>query len=193
MKRSEWIEVLALMRVNWPHVAIDEPVAAKWFRDVEALPGDQVKVAVEALYRDGREFPPNGAQILAKISELSRDDPDHGEAWRLARRASRIADPREAYEWLAQKSPAAAEAVRQISGFQLSYLLEDESTVRAQFRDIYNGIVKRNRRDDAYAGLPSAGLRGLEGGPRKLGSALERALPKAPAAELEAPDREAAA
>lgn len=191
MKRSEWIEAVALMRMNWPHVGIDEKVEKKWFTDLADLPGDQVKVAIEALYRDGREFPPNGAQIRGKVSELGRDDPDHGEAWRLARRASRKADPREAFEWLAKQSPAAAEAVREISGFQLSYRLDDESTIRAQFRDIYNAIVKRNRREDTYAGLPSAGLRQLERGPRKLGNALAGALPKGRPAEL-APGEDAA-
>ncbi|HSC21900.1 MAG TPA: hypothetical protein VLC07_09250 [Solirubrobacterales bacterium] len=182
MKRSEWIECLGLMRVNWPHVSIDETVAAKWFADLQDLPGDQVKAAIETLYRDGREFPPNGAQILRKVSELGRDDPDHGEAWRLARRASRKADPQEAFRWLFEQSPAAAEAVQEMSGFQLSYQLDDEATVRAQFRDIYKQIVARNRRDDTYAGLPSAGLRGLERGPRKLGGALQRVLGKRPAA-----------
>jgi hypothetical protein len=178
MQRSEWIEALALMRVNWPHVALDEQVAAKWFRDLERHPGDQVKVAIEALYRDGREFPPNGAQILAKLFELGRDEIDHGEAWKLAKQAAIKADPKEASAWLEEQSPLAAEAVRRISGAQLSYLNEDEATVRAQFRDIFKNLVEGQRRDDAYAGLPSAGLRGLERGPRQLGDALKRALPE---------------
>jgi len=192
MKRSEWIECLGLMRVNWPHAAVDEPVAAKWFRDLERFPGDQVKVAVETLYRDGREFPPNGAQILNRILELSRDGIDHGEAWRLAKRAAIKADPEEAARWLEEQSPAAAEAVRRISGAQLSYMKEDEPTVRAQFRDIFNNIREARRRDDAYAGLPSAGLRGLERGPRKLGEAMQRVI-DARAPTLEPADERSAA
>ncbi len=186
MTRAEWMETLALMRVNWPHVAApDGPVAEKGFRDLQHLPGEQVVVAVEALYRDGREFPPNGAQILAKINELSRDDLSAGEAWRLAHRAARIADPDKAQRWLEEQCPAAAEAVRQISGPYLSYMKADEPTVRAQFRDIYNNVIKAQRRDDLYAGLPNAGLRGLERGPRKLGAALKRALPAPPAGVTE--------
>lgn len=178
MQRSEWIEAVALMRVNWPHVAIDDHVSAKWFSDLEHLPGEQVKVAIEALYRDGREFPPNGAQILGKIFELGRDEIDHGEAWKLAKRAAIKADPKEALAWLEERSPLAAEAVRRISGAQLSYSNDDEATVRAQFRDIFKNLAEGQRRDDVYAGLPSAGLRGLERGPRQLGSALKRALPE---------------
>lgn len=181
MTRAEWMETLALMRVNWPHVAApDDPVAEKWFRDLAHLPGERVQVAVEALYRDGREFPPNGAQILSKVNELTRDDLSVGEAWRLAHRAARIADPEKAQRWLEEQCPAAAEAVRQISGPYLSYMKADEPTVRAQFRDIYRNVIAAQRRDDLYAGLPSAGLRGLERGSRKLGSALKHALPVAP-------------
>lgn len=193
MKRSEWIEAVALMRLNWPHVAVDEKVAEKWYTDLKHLPGEQVKVAIETLYRDGREFPPNGAQILGRITELGRDEIDHGEAWRLATRAALKADPKEAARWLEERSPAAAEAVRRISGPYLSYPTKEEATVRAQFRDIYHNIVKAQRRDDLYAGLPGAGLRGLERGPRKLGDALGRALPQQPKA-LEPPaESEAAA
>jgi hypothetical protein len=166
------------MRVNWPHTAIAEASVEKWFKDLQHLPAEQVLVCIEALYRDGREFGPNSAQILGKVVELGRDEIDHGEAWKLARRAAIKADPKEAEEWLQEQSPAAAEAVRRISGPQLSYLNEDEPTVRAQFRDIYNNILEAQRRDDAYAGLPNAGLRGLERGPRKLGKVVERALPQ---------------
>lgn len=180
MQRSEWIESVALMRLNWPHSRIEDAVIAKWYADLQHLPGDQVKVAIEALYRDGREFPPNGAQILGKIIELGRDDLSVGEAWRLAHKAARIADPEKAEAWLKERSPAAAEAVRQISGAYLTYQLDDESTVRAQFRDIYNNVIRAQKRDDAYAGLPSAGLRSLERGPHRIGDALKRALPVAP-------------
>lgn len=177
MKRSEWIETVALMRVNWPHNRIDDGSIEKWYQDLQHLPAEQVKVAVEAIYRDGREHAPNSAQILGKLVELNRDEIDHGEAWKLAKRAALIADPKRAAAWLEEQSPAAAEAVRRISGAQLSYMNDDESTVRAQFRDIFRNIVEAQRRDDLYAGLPSAGLRGLERGPRKLGGALKRALP----------------
>lgn len=178
MLRSEWIEAVALMRVNWPQSQIDKPVIEKWYSDLSHLPGDQVKVAIEALYRDGREFPPNGAQILAKVIELDREDMSHGEAWRLANKAALKADPEQAETWLKEQNPVAAEAVRQISGPYLSYMKADEPIVRAQFRDIYNGIISAQKRDDAYAGLPSAGLRSLERGPKRIGQVLKRALPR---------------
>lgn len=178
MQRSEWIEAVALMRLNWPQSRIDDTVIAKWYSDLEHLPGGQVKVAIEALYRDGREFPPNGAQILGKVIELDREDMSAGEAWRLAHKAALKADAGEAERWLKERSPAAAEAVRQISGPFLSYMKADEPIVRAQFRDIYDRIIEGEKRDDRYAGLPSAGLRSLERRPKRIADALMRALPQ---------------
>jgi hypothetical protein len=179
MQRSEWIEAVALMRLNWPHSRIDDAVIAKYFTDLQHLPAEQVKVAIEALYRDGREFPPNGAQILGKVVELS--DPqaaiDHGEAWQLAKRASHMSGET-GPEWLREKCPAAAEAVQRLcGGSTLTFMVDDEPTVRAQFRDIYNNLLRAQKRDALYAGLPSAGLRSLEGKPHRIADALKRALP----------------
>jgi len=181
--RPEWIEVVQVMRVNWPHATIPKESIAKWYEDVKHLPGEQVRVAAEVIYREGREFPPNGALLVAKVSELSRDDPDHGEAWRLVREAlwkhAIHYEPRAFYAYLNERSPAVAEAARRY-GFEAQggYLVAEEGTVRAQFREIYKAVCRERKHDDAYAGLPSAGLRGLEKGPRRLESALARALPE---------------
>jgi hypothetical protein len=178
MTDREWSAIVAVFTANWPHQLPPNASLAKWRRDLDHLPAEQVLVGVEALYRDGREFPPNGAQILAKVSELDRDPIGYGEAWRLAKKASLKADPHEGFNWLHERSPEAAEAVGQMCGLQLTYMLDDEATTRAQFRDVYRSVVATRKRDDAYAGLPNAGLRGLERGPRKLGDALKRALPE---------------
>jgi hypothetical protein len=176
--KAEWYKLATELQARWPNREIPDESVEIWFADLAHLQAEQVQAAIMALYRDGLDWCPNGAKILGKLSELDRDDPEVGEAWSLARRASRKADPREAFAWLRERSPAAAEAVQEISGFQLSYLLADEATVRAQFRDIYKSVRSRRKRDDVYAGLPSAGLRGLERGPRKLGAAVARALPE---------------
>jgi hypothetical protein len=178
MTRSEWIEIVAEMRVRWPHSEIPKQSIALWFDDLAQLPAEQVRVAAQALYRDGREFVPNSGQILAKVGELGRDDVDHGEAWRLVNDALWKHAP---YDWdafyAALPAPVAEAARRYGFETQGGYLKAEEGTVRAQFRDIYRAVVAEGKRDDAYAGLPHAGLRGLERGPRRLGDALRRALP----------------
>lgn len=178
MERSEWIEVVQRMRINWPHATIPDGSIAKWFEDTKPLPAEQVTVAVEAHYREGHEFPPNGAQILAKVSELERDDPDHGEAWRMVYDAlgKHVPHWKAFYAALREQSPAVAEAARRY-GFesQNGFLKAEEGTVRAQFREIYKAVCRERKHDDAYAGLPEAGLRRLEG-PSKPD--FGRALPK---------------
>lgn len=171
MNGVEWIEIVKRIDANWPHVTTPESAIAKWYDDLHHLPAEQVAVAVEASYRDGREFPPNGAQILAKVSELGRHDPDHGKAWELVNKAlwKHVPDWTGFYEDLTEQAPAVAEAARRY-GFetQAGYLNVEEGTVRAQFREIYKAVCRERRRDDAYAGLPSAGLRALDRNPKKL-------------------------
>ena len=178
MTRSEWLTLAVELQARWPNKQIPEESIEIWFEDLAHLPAEQVQAGIRALYRDGREWCPNGAQILAKISELARDPVSHAEAWSLAKKASLKADPHEGFDWLHERSPEAAEAVGQMCGLQLTYMVKDEATARAQFRGIYESVVAARKRDDAYAGLPNAGLRGLERGPRRLGEALKRALPE---------------
>lgn len=176
MTHSEWIGVVRRMEANWPHSTLPSSAIAKWFDDLRRLPVDQVTAAVETAYRDGEKFPPNGAQILGRISKLSRNEIDHGEAWMLARKASYMSGTDEKnFEWLRELSPAAAETVRRLCGGNvLTYNVDEVSTVRAQFREIYKAVVAEGRRDDTYAGLPSAGLRGLH--PRGLTKLAPRKL-----------------
>jgi hypothetical protein len=186
MSRSDWYKLATELQARWPNREIPEESIEIWFGDVSHLPADQVRAGILALYRDGREWCPNGAQILTKVSELDRDEVDHGKAWELMNKAllkHGVSDWIAFYECL---PPAVSEAARRMRfEMQGGYLKAEESTIRAQFRDIYKNVVAERKRDDAYAGLPSAGLRGLERGPRQLGSALKRALPAIAAAEGE--------
>ena len=181
MTRAEWLKLAVELQARWPNRELTDESLAIWFEDLSHLPAEQVRTGILALYRDGREWCPNGAQILAKVSELGRDDPDHGEAWRMVNEALWKHAP---YNWtafyayLAERSPAVAEAARRY-GFetQNGYLKSEEGTVRAQFREIFKAVCRERQHDSAYVGLPNAGLRGLEREPRKLGEALQRALP----------------
>jgi hypothetical protein len=179
---SEWLKIAAVdLQARWPNRPIPEESIKLWFEDLAEFPADQVRAAVLALYRDGREWSPNGAQIRAKLSELSRDDPDHGAAWALVNRALAnygVYDWPGFYRYLEERSPAVAEAARRHSFEPSGYLKADESTVRAQFREIYKAVVAERTRNQAYAGIPTANLRGLERGPRRLGDVLRRALPE---------------
>lgn len=184
MTPAEWARVAVEIQARWPQREIPEESWEIWFDDLRSLDAELVRTAVRALYLDGREWCPNGARILAKALELSdpQADIDHGEAWRLAKRASLKADELAGHEWLSEQCPAAAEVVRRLcGGITLTYLLDDESTVRAQFRDVYKNVVAAHSRDARYqaAGLPAPAPRSLGTGPRQFGAVLTRALPPA--------------
>ncbi len=177
MTEREWHQVVAVIAANWPHKPPPDESIEKWHRDLADLPGEQVLVAVEALYREGREFPPNGAQIRAKVAELRADDMSEGGAWELVMRAVRRfghMNEEGALEWLGGEAPTVAEALRRF-GYRDFCLWEGEhSHLRAQFRDVYKSTVRERARDAVYAGLPDAGLRRLQRGPRHIGEALKQ-------------------
>ena len=166
MSPAEWDLVVAVLTANWPHQLPPDEALTKWGTDLAGEEGDDVLLAVETLYRDGREFPPNGAQIAAKIAELRRSDPDVGEAWDLAKNRrpfSLIHEREQAMAWLEDRSPAVAEAVRRFGPDELAQVTVDDSGIaRAQFRRIYEGVVEDRRRADVRGSI-DAGMRRLKG------------------------------
>jgi hypothetical protein len=188
---AQWLNVKARLTTNWPHQLPPESALAKWRTDLDDLDGDQVEVAIEALYRDGRDFPPNGAQIRAKVVELAADVPTWGEVWdRLWRAAQRFGRGREqeAFGWLEEWSPLAAQFARQLPFREFCTTTEPE-VFHGQARRVWEQLVRRFERDTALTGLPSAGLKAVERAnktaPAHIGDAIRNALP-APSASEEA-------
>lgn len=177
MNGNEWNQLALEIQTRWPNKAIPEESFALWYADLDEFPADQVQAGIVALYRDGREWAPNGAQIRAKVLDLTSDIPTHGEAYALVMEA---AGPKGGYMngmgWLREQSPLAAEAAEQYGwrDFCLSEASSD-STRRAQFRDIYNQVAKRAGDSVKYRGIEARGLKVLEGGkgPRKFGSLVQ--------------------
>lgn len=185
MTEREWDGIVAVITANWPHQLPPDESLAKWGRDLAEFPAEQVLTTVEILYREAREFPPNGAQIRAKLIDLSSDDLDWSEAWELVREGGRAHGLggrwSEALQFVEERSlPVAIAAKRMGLSTVFAYDVCNESTVRAQFRDTYREVVQRKRSGALYAGLPSAGLARLEGGerdsqqPRRLQGTIAR-------------------
>lgn len=161
MNRPEWLEVVQRIRANWPHSEVPDASIAKWYDDLKDHELADVLTAVESLYRDGESFAPNGGQILARLVEFRRDDPDFGEAWALMNEAARRFgfhrehQPTAALAWLDQHSPSAAEAIARfgLDSFAMRQL-DNEGTDRAQMRDIYKAVCRERQREGTLAGLP---------------------------------------
>lgn len=80
MTFAEWKRIASEMTAMWPKGRIAERAGQRYFADLAELPEPTVRAAVEVLYREGREWPPTGAQIRAKVAELTIDAPDWSEA-----------------------------------------------------------------------------------------------------------------
>ena len=171
MTKQEWVGVVQRIRANWPHAGVPDVSIAKWYDDLSELTVEEVTGAVEGFYRDGREFPPNSGQIIARLGA----DPDYSEAWRMAHSligtCSPLHEPIAFIAALEKRSPAAAEAVRRMGPREFgSYNLSAEPTVRAQFRGIYEAVCRDRRRTRISPALN----RGSE--PRSIGEIAKRVV-----------------
>ena len=187
MTLDEWKPIAARIVRRWPHVdwqahaqsgAIDQ-----MFTDLADLEVDHVAAGCEALYRDGREFPPNGAQVRAKVVELGQDVPDWGEAAKVIRDCAGYLSRRD--ERLAPEHPLIAAFVRSVGWTEATHACSPDRMAEAQTRERWAAFVRQQKRDATYLGVPSVGLRQLErvnSGPRRLGDVLANALESGDAA-----------
>lgn len=177
MNISEWDELAVKLQALWPSRPIPEQSIDLYFADLSEFEAEQVEAAILACYRSGREWAPNGAQIRLKLLELRTDTISHGEAYRLTLEA---AGPRGGFStgltWLRDQSPLAAEAAEQY-GWRDFCLAENvpDTTRRAQYRDLFNTVAKRDGDREKYRGLEAAGLKVLEAanGPVKFGDLVQ--------------------
>lgn len=180
MNRSEWLKIVAVLQARWPHRAIPAKSAELWFTDLEEFPAAQVDAAATALYRDGREFPPNGAMIRNKLIELQSEDRGWSKAYSLALEAVRSHGGHSygGLEWLRDQDPVAAETAIRYGWYDFCYSDAPDTTRRAQFRDIFSEVRGSADRHDRYRGIPSGGLEALESGGRGMRRFGEIAPPK---------------
>lgn len=190
MTQEQWVEVARRINANWPHAVVPDAALAKWYADLEDLSADHVLAAVEALYRDGREFPANGAQIRAKVVEMILDAPDWAGVFRWISRLNRSGIMHPQYGWFeayqaegARVLAAMPESVRafvEALGYrQIWEAMEQEGGGEARLRDKWAAHLRRCQREATYRGLPSAGFAQLERineGPALLSDVLPQAL-----------------
>ena len=193
MTRSEWMEIAAMMAANWPHRPMPDAALAKYFADLKDFDAADVQAAAEALYRDGREFPPNGAQIRARLLEHDEDAPDFADALRWLLKLAMAGYTSPYYGERFPRTVARCDAVldampTMVRDFaldagraQLIANLNDPDNGEARLRWKWEQWQRRRTRDVNLIGLPGGlGAVGrVNGGePRRLdmGAAL-RALP----------------
>lgn len=174
MTEDEWDEITVEVLALWPAKPISDKSFEIWFRDLSEFEGEQVHAAVIALYRDGREWAPNGAQIRNKLIELRSDSGDWSAAYRLACEAAQSHGGAEygGLSWLRDRDPLVAQVAEHYGWRDFCLSDAPDTTRRAQFRSIFEEVHGSAERHERYRGLPSGGLKVLESanaGPRRLG------------------------
>lgn len=178
MTSDQWDEITVMILACWPNREIPEKSFELWFHDLSEFECEQVEAAVLAIYRDGREWAPNGAQIRMKLLELRGGDDGWSQAYGLALEAATSHGGAEygGLTWLEKQDPLAARAAG-IYGWR-DFCLSDapDTTKRAQFRNIFEQLAESESRHARYRGLPSAGLKGLDPGPTRIGELARAAI-----------------
>lgn len=177
MNASEWLEIAASIKECWPHSQIPDSSLRRWGADLEALPAEHVRAAVDVLHREGREHAPNGGIIIAKVAELACDPPEFSEVLAALRRVVeipeervRFADPDD-YDSPAEIIPTRANALARchpmIGAFvdavgwdQIHGL--DGGQDEARLRVKWEAFAARAVRETALVGVDAAGLPALE-------------------------------
>lgn len=177
MTRSEWSQIVQTIEACWPHREVRDDAAALWFGDLAEFDADTVHAAVMALYRSGREFMPNGAQIRAEIADQTIDAPEFGVAWaRIIRAIQSYGSNNQTRVLAALEHPAVRELAELTNIREIGLAAEGDTTLHAQARERYRAITSRHKQTVTHAGLSSAsatGLRGEEGrAPRQIGAAM---------------------
>lgn len=170
MTKSEWFDITRVINANWPHRPISDVALAKYYDDLKDLHASQVRATVEVLHREGREWPPTGGHIIAKLAELTVDAPDWAVAAATLRRllaypdnvhrGGQVVDARA--ERLAREHPLLQAFVNTVGWGEIRCAPQDDRTAEAQLRTKWERYVRAEYRSHALAGLPAAGLPALE-------------------------------
>ena len=188
MTREEWTKIIGFLQATWPQRELGNATIEAWYLSVANLDVEDALDAARALADDGREFCPNGGQILQRAIAL-RDDtvPSWSAGWRLAAQCpiSWLYDAELAWEWVRERDPVAAEVVRRWGTASWGRGSESpEEVQRAQWRQMYEDVAEERRRGLTLDGRPAIES---AGGPKLMGEVIRRQLPEADDADPDHP------
>jgi hypothetical protein len=181
MTIAETARLIAILKMAWPAHPIEaEQGAAVYHRALADIPFELAERAVDEWLRTGKFFPaPSEIRELALRAGVGL--PAAEIAWQEAQRVVggyRPGDP--APLW---SSRVLEEAVNAVGWSAIKACEADQlGTLRAQFRDTYNALLKRMTADDARDALTEAeGRRALIAFVPRQAPALEAGPPRGPA------------
>lgn len=170
-EREFFAEVAPRLRSYWPHSQLsDETLQLGYWEHLHDLPVEQVRAAVDVLYREGREHIPSGGLIVKRLAQFAADAPEWFEVVREVRAVMSYpsrrlvgGEPVDEREWRLQRSPAAVrEFVERVGWDVLERFDPDDTTSEAQLREKFAGFTRKRVAERALVGLPAADVAALQ-------------------------------
>lgn len=180
MNVNEWAQIAATIQARWPNVVLPDVTLQQWGEDLQDLPADQVAATVEVIYREGREFAPNGGIVRARLVELLLDPPEWGEVLEQLRAIQRTPEAKATGEVIESEEGAdvgivvrprddvlsrthpMVVAFREHLATQVEAGISDDGSSEARLREKWVGFTRAAKQRGTYVGIEPADLPALE-------------------------------
>ena len=148
MKKTETVQLLAVINAAFPNMQITEAMVDLWHELLGDIDFNLAKAAVKKLLLES-PYPPTIADIRRQAMEIAtppEDRIDAAEAWGEVERAIRQYGYYREAEALASMSPRVAKVVKYL-GWQEICLSEEPGVVRGQFLKMYTQVAEREQKE----------------------------------------------
>lgn len=148
MKKSEIVQLLAVVNTAFPNMQVSEAMVDLWFELLGDLDFNLAKIALKKLLLES-PYPPAIADIRKQATEIltpaeGRIEP--AAAWGEVIRAVHNYGYYRPIEAMASLSPIAAQVVKYM-GWQEICMSEEPSVIRGQFLKMYQQVQEREKKD----------------------------------------------
>ncbi len=171
MLESQSAKIVAVLQASYPNVKLGAGAETAYHLMLSEHEYETAMTLLPAILRDHPDFCPPAPALAVAIERWTRPALDPAEAWEAV-----CAERRRVGSWRAPEfsDPLISRAVESVGGWLAvcATEMQDEGTLRAQFRDIFTAFARRDARE--------ANLDALPGSPRSLaalGAGLKR-MPK---------------
>lgn len=151
MERNEfaiWVALLQTYYEKFSPLNTTEKIEI-WFRELNYLPANALTAALRKYVNSGKraEYPPSIAELKTICNELMYGElPDWGEGWNEVKKAIGRYGYMQETKALESMSPTTRKTVQRI-GWQDICNSENPDTIRAQFRQVFETVSRREAED----------------------------------------------
>ena len=148
MKKTETVQLLAVINAAFPNIQITEAMVSLWYELLGDIDFNLAKAAVKKLLLES-PYPPSIADIRKRAVEIltpEEEKIDAAEAWGEVERAMRFYGFYREAEALESMSPRVAKVVRWM-GWRDICLSEEPGVVRGQFLKMYEQVTEREQKE----------------------------------------------